>query len=184
VGTLTPKEYEVFVQGIVKESFGVDVHHQKSFIGRRSSREIKVDLAFTLQVGGAKFLVVVECKRYKNAVSVQDIEEFHSKLDDIGAHKGIMITTVGFQSGAVKTAEGRGIALALLTDEYQQGELRYVVSSANPIRLPLVPKSSESLVQGNIRGLLDAYQGGLRFENFGQLYGMLCMEFMNKEASP
>jgi restriction system protein len=57
----------------------------------------------------------VECKCYAHKVSVDDIEEFHSKIDDIGAHKGIMVTTVGYQEGAVKTARGRGIALALLT---------------------------------------------------------------------
>jgi hypothetical protein len=30
--------------------------------------------------------------------------------------------------------------------------------------------------QGNLRGPLDSYQGGLRFESIGQFLGMLCMD--------
>jgi hypothetical protein len=178
---VTPSEYEAFVKGVIEELFGVEAYHQKVFVGRVSQREIKVDLAFTLSIGGgAEFLVIVECKRYNAAVSVDNIEEFHSKLDDIGAHKGIVVTTVGFQEGAIKTAKGRGIALALLTTEHQRGELRYVVNSAGPFEYR-EPVANNSLLQGNIRGLLGGYEGGVGFESFGQLYGILCMEFMSRE---
>jgi hypothetical protein len=50
--------------------------------------------------------------------------EFHSKLDDIGAHKGIMFTTVGYEAGAKKVAKGRGIALFILREGQQPGERR------------------------------------------------------------
>jgi restriction system protein len=175
---VTAEDYERFVQQIIGELFGVEVHHQKVFIGQVSQREIKVDLAFTMDVGGAHFLVLVECKHYSSSVSVDNVEEFHSKLDDIGAHKGIMVTTKGYQDGAVKTAKGRGIALALLTKEPQRGELQYVVNSAYPIERPKA-FTNNALLQGNIRGPLGSYDGGVRFESFGQLYGLLCIEFMS-----
>ena len=84
-----------------------------------------------------------------------------------------MVTTVGFQEGAIKTARGRGIALALLTTEHQPGELVYVVNSAGPIKPMLTNKG---FWQGNFRGPLDNYEGGYRFENIGQFLGMLCFD--------
>jgi hypothetical protein len=176
--TKTSDRYEQFTQKVISSLAGVEVHHRRVYTGRISQRNIKVDVSFNYQVAGANLLFLVECKCYAHSVQVDDVEEFHSKIDDIGAHKGIMVTTVGFQKGAVKTAKGRGIALALLTKERQNGELRYVVNSAAP---PKRMSTNERFWQGNFKGPLDGYDGGFRFENIGQFLGMLCMDAMEKE---
>lgn len=67
-------------------------------------------------------IVVVECKDYKNAVPVDDVEEFHAKLQQIGADntKGIIITRTGaFQKSALKYAFSKGIALARILPDSQ-----------------------------------------------------------------
>jgi len=171
-------KYEKFTQQVIKELVGVKVHHHKVYIGRVSQREIKIDVSFNYTIAGADLLFLVECKCYNHAVPVDDVEEFHSKIDDIGAHKGILVTTVGFQEGTIKTAKGRGIALALLTKEHQKGELRYIVNSAAPLK---PPPPNISFWQGNFRGPLDHYDGGFRFESMGQFWGMLVMDAMKKE---
>lgn len=79
---------------------------------------------------GARILCIVECKCYSKRVGVADVEEFHSKLDDIGAHKGIMITTIGFEAGAKKAAEGRGIGLLILGENQAAGAIRIERKSA------------------------------------------------------
>jgi predicted helicase len=136
-------------------------------------------VSFILRVaGGADLLVLVECKHYKHRVPVDDVEEFHSKIDDIGAQKGILITTVGFQSGALKAAKGRRIALALLTKEPQPGEIRYVMARAGARELPPHRRENQEFFQGNIKGILYAYSGGMRFESGGSLTGMLLIEAM------
>ena len=170
--------YEQFTQKVISALVGVTVYHQRIYTGRVSLRKIKVDISFNYQIAGADLLFIVECKRYAHQVPVDDVEEFHSKIDDIGAHKGIMVTTVGFQEGAVKTAKGRGIALALLTSEDQPGELRYVVNSAKSLKR--IPKNM-GFWQGNLKGPLDSYDCGLRFQSIGQFLGMLCMDTMEKE---
>ncbi len=169
----TSYKYEQFTQKVIEALVGVDVHHQRVYVGRISQRKIKVDVSFNYTVAGAKLLFLVECKCYDHSVPVDDVEEFYSKIDDIGAHKGIMVTTVGFQKGAIKTAEGRRIALALLTNEHQPGELIYVVNYAGP---PKPRPVNTGFWQGNLRGPLDSYRGGLRFESIGQFLGMLCMD--------
>lgn len=172
--TITSDNYEKFTRKVIKSLVGVTVHHQRVYTGRLSKRKIKVDVSFNHNIaGGADVLFLVECKCYNHSVSVGEVEEFHSKIDDIGAHKGIMVTTVGFQEGAIKTARGRRIALALLTTEHQPGELIYVVNSASPAKLA---PANTGFWQGNFRGPLDNYDGGFRFESMRQFLGMLCLD--------
>jgi len=173
------EEYEVFVSQVVASLVGVDVFRGQTYVGRVTGRRIKVDVSFSLSMaGGAELLVLVECKHYSHRVPVDDVEEFHSKIDDIGAHKGIMITTVGFQAGALKAAKGRRIALALLTTEPQPGEIRYIMASADKRATPPPYRTNNQFLQGNVKGVLGAETGGLRFESGGGLIGMLLVEAM------
>lgn len=181
----TPIEYEKFVRDVVAEVSvgGTVVHHAREFTGRVSGRKIVVDVSFDLSAGGgATVLVLVECKRYRQRVEVSDVEEFHSKLDDIGAHKGIMVTTVGFESGAVATAKGRGIALATLTDSPVAGEVdfRYILASAKPpLRTVIAPPLSDKLLQGRFVPWGDlmghSWDEGFRFRSFGDLWTLMFL---------
>lgn len=173
-------DYEQFTKRVVEELVGVTVYHQKVYTGRVSQRDIKIDISFDYTIAGANLLFLVECKCYNHAVPVDDVEEFHSKIDDIGANKGIMITTVGFQDGTVKTAKGRGIALALLTKEHQKGELAYVVNRMGPMT---IPPPNKGFWRGNFLGPLGCYNGGLRFESMSQFLGMLVVDAMNMKGS-
>jgi hypothetical protein len=173
-------DYELFTKKVIEELVGVSVHHQKVYTGRLSQRDIKIDVSFNYTIAGADLLFLVECKCYSHAVSVDDVEEFHSKIDDIGAHKGIMVTTVGFQEGTIKTAKGRGIALALLTKEPQEGELKVIVAKMGSIT---PPPPNNSFWQGIFLGPLGVYDGGLRFENMGQFLGMLVMDAMDEKKA-
>jgi predicted helicase len=152
------------------------VFEGRACVGRISGRNIKVNVSFVLSIaGGADVLVLVECKNYKSKVPVDDVEEFHSKLDDIDAQKGILITTIGFQSGAVKAAKCSRIALALLSKEPQPGEIRYVMAKAGERELP-PRRENRKFLQGNIKGVLGVNSGGIRFEHGGRLIGMLLAE--------
>lgn len=67
-------------------------------------------------------VVVIECKDYSGAVPVDDVEEFHFKLEQIGADytKGIMITRNGcFQEGAYNVAKSTHITLARILPDDQ-----------------------------------------------------------------
>ena len=61
-----------------------------------------------------------ECKHKDSRnVEVGDVRELHSKIHEIGSGRtsGSIVTTVGFQSGAIKLAEKVGISLYLLKKE-------------------------------------------------------------------
>jgi restriction system protein len=123
----TASEYENFIYRVCEalgEPDGIVVYHNKTYTGRVSRRKIKMEVSFEGQLLGARILGLVECKCYKSRVEVSDVEEFHSKVNDIGAHKGIMFTTVGYEAGAKKVAKGRGIALFILREGQEPGERR------------------------------------------------------------
>ena len=96
-----------------------------------------------MQLLGARILGLVECKCYRSRVEVSDVEEFYSKVDDIGAHKGIMFTTVGYEAGAVKVAKGRGIGLFILREGQEPGEIR--------VETRAVGSRKRGLLRGNFR---------------------------------
>src|SRR3712207_7958108 len=47
-----------------------------------------------------KYLTIVECKRYARRVGIRDVEAFITKIQDVQANKGVMVSTVGFDEGA------------------------------------------------------------------------------------
>ena len=167
--TKTSDDYERFVQNVMRELVrdSVDVRHQHTYVGKVSGRKIKVDVSFEIILaGGAKILVLVECKHYSHTVEVSDIEEFHSKIDDIGAHKGIMVTTEGYQSGTKAVAKGREIALALLTDDSQPDEINYIDAARKTDDPP-------PFLRGNLSGIMENHEGGYSFTGATRLYNLL-----------
>ena len=52
-------------------------------------------------------LTIFECKDLNKNVSVDDIEEFESKLRQVGEHdtKGIMVSTKGFAKSTINIAK-------------------------------------------------------------------------------
>ena len=90
------------------------VFHRKKYKGKRGL-EHEFDVAFEFS-GVVDMLIVVECKQLKNKATKQDMEIFASRLDDISAHKGIFVTTVGFDKGAIEIAEVDKIALYQVKD--------------------------------------------------------------------
>ena len=62
-------------------------------------------------------IIIIECKDYKDKVTIDDVEEFHAKLQQIGADntKGILISRDGkYQKSAINYAKAKGITLAKL----------------------------------------------------------------------
>ena len=84
---------------------------------------------------GGEIDILVECKRYKGPVKREQIQVLHDKMNSIGAHKGIFVTTSYYQSGALKYAKEHKIALLTILD----GKLQYEVRSKDWIQNPVVP---------------------------------------------
>lgn len=94
--------------------------HKKYFSKDRNDY-IETDITIEIKIQNFLFLIiVVECKDYKTSLDVSEIEEFHSKLQQIGADntKGIIVTSNGkFKKAAINYSKSKGITLARLHDD-------------------------------------------------------------------
>ena len=65
---------------------------------------------------GCNHKVVIECKRQSGSIERPVVTDLCAKLQSIGAQKGIIISTSGFQRDAVRYAKEHGIALWQIID--------------------------------------------------------------------
>lgn len=77
---------------------------------------------------GVEFKVIAECKRYSSPVSREKVAVLADKVKSLGAHKGIMISTCGFQSGAYEYAKKHGIALLQVINR----NVMHIMNAATP----------------------------------------------------
>lgn len=77
----------------------------------------QIDVYASFVAMGVEFKVIVECKRYSNPVPREKVAVLNDKVRSLGAHKGIIISTCGFQSGAYEYAKKHGIALLQIIDK-------------------------------------------------------------------
>lgn len=96
------------------------VFRKKGYFSNKRKDEIIFDVTIEVTFPLAnKYsnLYVFECKNLNQKVSVDDIEEFGSKLNQVGEHntKGILVTTVGFERGCLEIAKAEGIGLVRIS---------------------------------------------------------------------
>lgn len=109
-------EYELFVKEVyevLNKTEGLSdaqIQHDVRLVGA-AGVEHQIDVYWTFTIAGIRYQVAVECKDYKNRISKEKIEAFHSILHDIGNITGVFATNVGYQSGAEKYAKKYGIQL-------------------------------------------------------------------------
>lgn len=81
------------------------------------SGEYNIDILVSFEIfGGAEIKILAECKRHKDPIKRDFIMILEAKLRDIGAHKGILFSTAGFQKGALEFAKAHGIACISVRD--------------------------------------------------------------------
>ena len=126
---MTPTEFEKYTIDELKRQFnniGIQNYSfEHNVIKKADDGTYQIDGEIKLTIMGAIIDILVECKLYKSKIKRSQIQVLHEKIKSIGAHKGIFVTTSSFQSGAIKYATKRGIALISIVN----GEMRFDVRS-------------------------------------------------------
>ena len=94
--------------------------------------EYQIDIHATCTVLKSKIDILIECKKYKKQIERKVIAELNQKIESVGAHKGIVISTSGFQEGAARFAEEHGIALVQIANS----SINFIKASAYKIINP------------------------------------------------
>lgn len=129
---ISPTDFEIFCMNTLKayaekerlKDFSIT--HNKKIQADDGTYQIDVYAEYTAL--GAKNVVLVECKKKSNAIKREVVEVLHKRLENLGAHKGILISTSGFQSGATEYAAKHGIALWQICDIH----IKHICNSASP----------------------------------------------------
>jgi predicted helicase len=115
------------------------LHNQR--IEGKSGLRHQIDIYWELNIDGKVSRIAIECKHYSKRVSIGNVRDFFGVLTDVGNIRGILVTRVGFQSGAVAFAEHYGIELKEIRFHQEQdwhGRLKDValeMSAYKPIIL-------------------------------------------------
>lgn len=115
---LTPEEFEKEVESLLRKAGeGLrDFKTQRRQMLSEPEGTYEIDITARFKAFGTEFLVLVECKRYSSPVERQVVQILHDKLRTLGAQKGILFSTSGFQKGAIAYAKKHGIAPVQLVD--------------------------------------------------------------------
>lgn len=128
---ITPEEFELQVKSWLARSRddlkSFSVNHRLHLKGRSGEYEIDAVARFEI-FGGAEIVVLVECKRYRDPIKRDMVMLLNQKLQETGAHKGMIFATSGFQRGALDFATEHGIA----TVTVQDGKTNYHTRSFGP----------------------------------------------------
>lgn len=123
---ITPKEFEKYSLNLLKEQTqGLEnLEIQHNVIIQKSDGNYQIDGKIQFDVMGIRYVTLVECKHYKNAITREKVQVLYDKIRAVGAHKGILISTSSFQSGAIKFAKEHGIALIQIVEADLTYEIR------------------------------------------------------------
>lgn len=118
---VSPKEYEQqVVRWLTSASHSevvFEIEHLKNLEGAGGEYELDAIATLSIFGGSAEIKIIIECKRYAKPVEREMVMVLWSKLQALKAHKGIIFSTSGFQSGAIQYATDMGIACITFVDE-------------------------------------------------------------------
>ncbi|MDV7473106.1 restriction endonuclease [Acinetobacter baumannii] len=123
----TGKDYEIFTGKLyaailASEAMGIgpqkniQVEVNKILIDNNGSKR-QFDVYWEYEIGGILYRTVIECKDYKNTVSVNIVDSLIGKLRDFHNIKGLIATKKGFQDGAHTKAQANGIELLIVREQ-------------------------------------------------------------------
>ena len=188
--------YDAIAKEIDSERLGIlpsssKLFRKKAYYSESRKSDIIVDISIEVTLPEASswsLLWVWECKDLSRAVPVDDVEEFHAKLEQIGSDniKGGIAVTGGLQQAALNYARAKGIAVVRIMPDDQVSWLIF-----NIFTMPLknIKLNPNEFIQGLTNpfhqsvntafyGLLDGYM----FQDWGQLLRRKIKESLQSDT--
>lgn len=111
---ISPTQFEGLVLAWLRhcaeaEPLQLEATHLGVVHGGGGDYKIDVLVEFS-HFAGARFIALVECKHQARPLEREDVMVLEAKIRDVHAHKGMLFSTSGYQSGAIEYARVYGIA--------------------------------------------------------------------------
>jgi len=99
------EEYEKEIHTRLSSEFpDAKISHNVRLKGSLSKVDRQVDILVEDYLVGHKIRMVVDCKYFNRKIDVKNVECFIGFLNDVNAHKGLMISKEGYSKGAINRA--------------------------------------------------------------------------------
>ena len=143
VEQMTPTEFEETVYKYIAELGqnlpGFKVAHNTRVTGTDGIYQADILASYTAL--NVNMIVLIECKHYTSPVGREKIQILNDKLRSTGAHKGILFSTSGFQSGAIVLAVRHNIALGRLHTSRFYLKTKTLQKPTRPVYAPPAPRT-------------------------------------------
>lgn len=132
---MTPTEFEkhslLILSEQIKNLDNCTFQHNK--IIEVDDGNYQIDGYIEFEFMGIVYKTIVECKHYKSSIAREKVAILYDKIRACGAHKGVLVSSSNFQSGAIQYASKHGIALIQLTDSSSSYETRSLFTPTNKL---------------------------------------------------
>lgn len=120
VCSISPSEFEEFCMELLK-AYAAEEHLKEFNIDHDVKQKApdgiyQLDVFASFMALDVELKILCECKQYTSPVKRDKVELLESRLKSLGMHKGVLLSTSGFQSGAIQYAKAHGIALIQVFD--------------------------------------------------------------------
>jgi hypothetical protein len=109
------RDFEAFVQAMYAEDPNLVVEHDVTEVGKSGARR-QIDVKVTQKTKLHTYVTLVECKRWKEKIDRQRVDVLFASIEDLGASKGVIFTTSGYEAGAELYAKSKNIDLFVVRD--------------------------------------------------------------------
>lgn len=133
------------------------IHARQKYHSRDRDSMIVVDVAIELRLkpnASPTLIWVFECKSLRRPVSVDDIEEFHAKIQQIGENntEGTIVTESALQKSALSYARAKGIGVIRVFPEGRLDHVLFSVTDGKPERRIECAECETALIDRKYRG--------------------------------
>ncbi|MCL4252074.1 MAG: restriction endonuclease [Anaerolineae bacterium] len=171
------RDFEKLVETIYRERDPNAVVKRNHRIVGISGRRRQLDVTLTIKTPLHSVFVVIECKDHRRPVGIESVDEFATKLRDVRANLGVLVSSSGFDAGARAQAQTQGIVLKSLRDA-QSEDWHRITNGQSWISLYLyAPKSLQIVVSTNKRDI------ELKFEAYEDLRNSAPIVFHTGDSS-
>lgn len=103
---------------------------------------------------GMDFVVLIEAKMHAHPIKREVVQILHQKVQSVGAHKGVVVSTARFQRGALEFAKVHGVALVEVTEGRftwleRSGSATAPITQEEAIRRGIEPLAGQAYTAGD-----------------------------------
>ncbi len=160
IDNMSPLDFEryslQFLSQQAKHLKDCRIEHNKIIKVDDGNYQIDGFIEFSIEgIEGIRYKTIIECKHYKSTISREKVQVLYDKIRACGAHKGVLISSSNYQSGAIEYAQKHGIALIKLTHK-KTNELAIAAGTdaLNGVAMVVVTGAAVSVPRSKVLGVI------------------------------